>query len=214
MILKAILILAGGQSKRMGVDKALLSLPNTGKTLLEHHIQGAAKLNVPILIADNQKNLISKLNVTSNQESIYLIQDYQSGAGPLSAIAGAMLTSKISTNIYDNFLLVISCDTIITAEQIWEKLQSSIHQQTKDKPIHIYCFGDQTHSYPLIGLYSYAIQQPLLQYLQSGCHRVMPFVEPYQHIIKLPPSWKYLVNVNTPEQFQQACLHFKTPSTH
>lgn len=55
MSLCAVLILAGGESTRMGQPKAQLALPNKS-TVLDFHIACAKKLNLPIFLADNGKN--------------------------------------------------------------------------------------------------------------------------------------------------------------
>ncbi|WP_227429708.1 molybdenum cofactor guanylyltransferase [Psychrobacter sp. I-STPA6b] len=224
--LQAILILAGGQSRRMGADKALLTLPSK-QTLLEHHIDGAItladKLGVPILIADNQKNFLAKIKPINSKIPIISIDDYQAGQGALSAIAGAMLASdkpnkKLSEKLNtkqkfepqtDNaYLLVLSCDAMVTANEIWQTLYTYL-QTLQTKPLlnqpHIFCFADSEHSYPLLGLYPYALKQALLDYLHTGSQRVMSFIKPYQITIDLPKDWQGLVNINTPEQFIQAC---------
>ena len=221
--LQAILILAGGQSRRMGTDKALLTLPSK-QTLLEHHIDGAmtladkavdnatakaaSKLGVPIFIADNQKHLLAKIKPINSKSPIISIEDYQAGQGALSAIAGAMLTSekineKLSEKLNskqklepqpDNaYLLVVSCDAMVTANEIWTGLQPylAINQATNQAATsmpqrpYIYCFADSEHSYPLLGLYPYALKQALLDYLHTGSQRVMSFIKPYQFTIDL-----------------------------
>ena len=86
--LAGIVILAGGESTRMGSPKALLKLAN-GETLLEFHIRHAKNLNVPVMVADNGKHFCQ-------DNTVKIIDDYikndetSKGAGALSAIAGAM----------------------------------------------------------------------------------------------------------------------------
>ncbi len=75
--LAGVLILAGGQSTRMGEPKALLTLP-TGQTLLDYHVRAARQLAKPIVIADNQQGFavgdsISHANTAS---PIIYIKDY------------------------------------------------------------------------------------------------------------------------------------------
>ena len=107
------------------------------------------------------------------------------------------------------YLLVVSCDALITANEIWTHLEpyltadhSAVAGAQNDK---IYCFADREHSYPLLGLYPYSLLQALLTYLHTGSQRVMSFIKPYQVSIDLPEHWQGLVNVNTPEQFSNAC---------
>lgn len=69
--LSGIVILAGGESSRMGSPKALLKVPsisNMGLTihhdklvsLLEFHVQETFSAKSPVLIADNGKNFLNK----------------------------------------------------------------------------------------------------------------------------------------------------------
>ena len=66
--LAGVVILAGGESSRMGSPKALLSLPN-GETLLDFHIRHAKRLNVPVMVADNGKRLC-------HDATVKIIDDY------------------------------------------------------------------------------------------------------------------------------------------
>lgn len=110
--LVGIVILAGGESSRMGSPKALLSLL-TGERLIDFHICHAKKLNVPVMVADNGKNFCQ--DNFSQDNTVKIIDDYfekdeqGKGAGALSAIANAM-----QEVIYPNdYLMVVSCDSLI-----------------------------------------------------------------------------------------------------
>ena len=113
--LSGIVILAGGESSRMGSPKALLPLP-TGETLLDYHICHAKNLNVPVMVADNGKHFCQN-------KSVKIIDDYikndetGKGAGATSAIASAIenLTSQ------NGYLMVISCDCLIGADSCLPK---------------------------------------------------------------------------------------------
>ena len=301
-----VLILAGGQSRRMGTPKALMKLPS-GLTLLEHHVQYARAFGVPIWIADNgqgfsvndtlaeqlktqgvfiehisdyqpkqtclnnniQKNVTNNLsdNQNHNETQVY------KGVGALGAIlTGLMTLSKQmpisnlgSTGIKDSdsvnrnqstlntselfntaeqrtpylpYLLVISCDSLIKADRLWDLLicsdlyhysesplhqhQTHVHfeQQCRSLPAINYLISIEDNpinnqSYPLLGLYHASLIKPLRNFLDSGNRQVMRFISDISNSnhadnwsVKrspMPKFWQPLANLNTPEQFNDAC---------
>ena len=234
MRLAGIVILAGGNSKRMGSPKAMLTLPN-GETLLDYHIKNAAPLNVPIMIADNKRGFgVDKELATETKASISYIADYVSfdkngdnsnaievkatdktaykqsdTGGALVAIESA-LQSLISSNeqrvaetMQRSYLMVISCDSLIKATELWQHLSASATLNQQDKSV--ICLSDNSHLYPLLGLYKLAIEPELRDYLDSGQRRVMRFVEPICQKVAFEQKWQNLTNFNTPEEFEKAC---------
>lgn len=227
--LAGVVILAGGLSTRMGSPKALLTLPS-GETLLDYHVNKARQLGVPILIADNEQGFSSRIN---NSNEVIAIEDYQPhssnpqaehkhSAGPLGAILSAMqqllikpsdnTSLKVAYEKKSQWLVVVSCDSLVTATDIWQYIdinyeagsQASDNQQAK-----VYCLSDQASDkprlYPLLGVYSLSLTESLKAYLDAGERRVMAFIKPKGHSVLMPQAWYDLSNLNTPEQFQQAC---------
>ena len=92
----AIIILAGGQSRRMGQDKALLRLTPGGPTLIERVIAAARPLG-PILLVTNTPDRYAWLGLP-------LVADPQPGQGPLGGLAGGLAASPAPYN------LVLACD--------------------------------------------------------------------------------------------------------
>jgi len=219
MTLAGIVILAGGNSKRMGTAKALLRLP-TGETLLDYHVRQAIALSVPIMIADNErgfkvdKSLADKANTTIFHIADYHapdkkdIQNRDNTGGALVAIESALqaLTllnkSKVSTAISSEYLLVISCDSLIKASELWQRLSTSTNQNDHDKSV--ICLSDNNHLYPLLALYKVAIEPELRAYIDSGQRRVMRFIEPICQKVAFAPQWQHLTNFNTPADFKKA----------
>ena len=216
--LAGVLILAGGLSTRMGSPKALLKLPS-GETLLDYHVRSAAKLGVPILIADNGQGFATQIETAGC--SISYIQDYQPhstnpeadskhSAGPLGAIVAGM--QGLLAGNESKWLLVVSCDSLVNSFDIWqylakEKAQSLIsmtddNDSTQPK---MYCLADNERDYPLLALYQLQLAEPLKDYLDSGERRVMRFISPVSQSVPMPQDWYTLSNLNTPEQFQTAC---------
>lgn len=200
MELAGVVILAGGESSRMGSPKALLSIP-TGEAKSEHlldfHIRHAKKLTVPIMVADNSKGFCQ-------QSGVRIIQDYLpyddtgKGAGALSAIAGAMACCSCS----DGYLLVIGCDCLIGAKWLFERLNK---YDTADV---IYCKGEK--EYPLLGLYRIELLPELQSFLDNGNRSVMQFLSHTKtKTVELPSKWAKLANFNTMQEFELALQHLE-----
>lgn len=218
--LAGIVILAGGASKRMGTPKATLTLPS-GERLLDYHVRHASELQVPILIADNGRGFYVDLDATLNKPSspVMPIADYVSDfdadnneqirtGGALVAIESALQTLTDSNNLFTtnnqraSWLLVISCDSLIPATDLWQKLQQEINAAANKRVI---CLKDDSHLYPLLGLYHLDIEPDLKDYIDSGQRRVMPFIQPMVKAVPFTQDWQHLTNFNTPKDFKLAC---------
>ncbi|SPX83877.1 molybdenum cofactor guanylyltransferase [Moraxella ovis] len=214
-----LLILAGGNSRRMGSPKALLPLP-THQTLLDFHINNAKTLNLPILLGDNDKNFLDKgflKNTNSINSSVVIIDDYIKNAGALSCLLSAFHYCQShlinhqdelkNKNLSDNFLMVISCDNLIDVGEIFNLLKKADlknHHGAYLKDIS----GDK--DYPLLGCYSLSLYDELKIYLDKGERSVMKFLKNktiYQ--TRMPTDWQNLANFNTPDEFRLALSYFK-----
>lgn len=237
--LAGVVILAGGASRRMGTPKAKLTLP-TNESLLDYHVRQASKLNVPIIIADNERGftVTPELLLDSVKSPISYVTDYVADydstttidhnsdtvtGGALVAIESALqfLIKELlikqslvkqplanttgagtSRDEHLSWLMVISCDSLIPATDLWQKLKPFMVQSLEKSVI---CLTDETHLYPLLGLYRLSIEPELKTYIDSGQRQVMRFIKPIVQAVPLSKSWQHLTNFNTPEDFKQAC---------
>jgi len=221
--LAGVVILAGGQSRRMGFPKAQLSLPSHER-LLDYHVRHASQLGVPIIIADNERGftvaetLFEQLTV--NATPLLHTEDYRPAtiegstetAGALAAIAGAM--QALVDLEESSYLMVVSCDSLITAPELWQALSPycDLHgieteDETNDTIANnsVVCLTDDAYPYPLLALYRLELTANLCAYLDSGQRRVIEFIKPIAQPVLLPNEWLQLTNLNTPDDFKIAC---------
>jgi molybdopterin-guanine dinucleotide biosynthesis protein A len=92
------IVLAGGESARMGTDKHLLTLPD-GRTFTDAVVDVLATFPIDILIVGHARGFVPKLRVPH-------VDDERPGIGPLGGIATGL------TKADDEWtrLLVVTCD--------------------------------------------------------------------------------------------------------
>ena len=233
--LAGIVILAGGLSTRMGSPKALLTLPSGQSLLYYHVQRASQFGVPILIADNGQgfstqvENAVTSLiNVEDYQpQSSHPDAKHKHSAGPLGAILSAMqqllhmpitdqtrLTDAIDIS---QWMLVVSCDSLVSATDIWKQVTEFI--ETTAQPVaetsqqvvtqtaypQVYCLTDNERMYPLLGLYQLSVAETLQAYLDAGERRVMGFIKPICQQVAMPESWYALSNLNTPEQFKQAC---------
>ena len=169
---------------------------------------------VPIIhIADYLSiNNISGNELSSNELFINDNKKQIETGGALVAIESALQSLKKSTNTTEltqlpdeqsSWLLVISCDSLIPVTDLWQKLQPYM---TKNPDKTVICLTDDSHLYPLLGLYRLSIEPDLKDYIDDGQRQVMKFIKPLVQPVTFSEDWQSLTNFNTPKDFERACI--------
>lgn len=126
-----------------------------------------------------------------------------------SALQTVLKTYQLNalTENQSSWLLVISCDSLIPATALWQKLQPLATQINKNQEADkkVICLTDERHLYPLLGLYQLGIEPDLKAYIDNGGRRVMQFIKPMVQAAPLASKWQHLTNFNTPADFARAC---------
>ena len=233
--LAGIVILAGGVSTRMGSPKALLTLHSGQSLLDYHVQRASQLGVPILIADNGQgfstqieDAVTSLIHVEDYQpQSSHADAKHKHSAGPLGAILSAMqqllyvpVTGQaMLTDASDisQWMLVVSCDSLVSATDIWKQVtefiattaqpvvEASQQAVTQTTCSQVYCLTDNERMYPLLGLYQLSVAEALQAYLDAGERRVMGFIKPICQHVAMPESWYALSNLNTPEQFKQAC---------
>ena len=143
--IKSVAILSGGESRRMGVDKAMLTVD--GLPLIEKQVRNVRQAfgDIPLWVCSGPRRypIIDDYNVT-------YLDDALPAGGPLAGIAQA-LHSASPEDGDEGHVLVIPCDTLIAPDEIYKAL-SSIPPKPEGV---VFLQGQRAH--PLHGIYATAL---------------------------------------------------------
>lgn len=193
-------VLAGGQSRRMGGgDKSLA--PFGGGTLIENAI---GKLSPQV----------SQLVISANGDparfdhfAIPVIADSLTGfAGPLAGLLATMRwTAKVRPDA--QFVATVACDTPFFPDDLVQRLRAAL--AGRDRAIAIAASDGRTHQ--VFGLWPVALADDLEEALNSGVRKVLEWARRYEVIevnfdfVQLAGgSFDPFLNVNTPEDLCEA----------
>jgi molybdopterin-guanine dinucleotide biosynthesis protein A len=140
------LILAGGYSTRMGVDKGLMEFK--GKPMIQHSITVLKPIANEIILSSN--------NVEYKQFGFDVVSDNKVGQGPLAGLIASLEHSKSESNI------VLSCDVPLITTSIIEKLLSN------SKEFDVTVANSENQIHPLIGVYKKSCLGSLKKQFDNG----------------------------------------------
>jgi molybdopterin-guanine dinucleotide biosynthesis protein A len=101
------IILAGGQGRRLGREKAWVELG--GKSLLQRAISNLEFLNSEIIIVKAPEGKLPPVSVGVN---LKVVQDSVGGKGPLAGILSGLVNSKYCYN------LIVACDMALMNKDV------------------------------------------------------------------------------------------------
>ncbi len=145
-------IIAGGKSKRMGINKSFL--PFDGKKLIEHSINLLRCLCDEVYIVANHPNF--------ERFGFPVIKDNFPDLGPISGIEAALSFSKTKHN------LIISCDTPLLNLNVFHKIIENVDNNNQAVIPRI---GKNTVE-PLVGYYSKDIVQKIKHQIENKNYKL------------------------------------------
>ncbi len=175
------IILAGGKSRRMGRDKALLSYGNTS------FLQRAVDLLIPfcneIFISISDKTYLPE------NSRIHTIKDLFPEAGPLGGIYSAL------QQIHSEKAIVIPVDMPLLNREVLEKL---LAEDQSDKDIVLFTVGKRLQPFP--GLYARALSDSIGSQIRKGNLKMYDLIARSRtKVISGNRFFPYFANINTPD---------------
>ena len=191
--LKGVAILFGGDSRRMGTDKALVDFD--GMPLLRHHVEAILSLNldVPIYVSSGTK----RYEILDDCGVVYA-PDVVAGAGPLSGLAGALTAAEKAWGA-GGHVFAMPVDTLVPPGVLLHTLTKTRLGASGAALIK----GQRLH--PVHGLFPVSAAAALSEFVQSGGRAVMEFLESLDiEQVSIGEAWESCLNFNYPEDFVSA----------
>jgi molybdenum cofactor guanylyltransferase len=181
------IVLAGGQSRRMGTDKSLMKLK--GKSLIEYSINALKPLCDNVVISSN--------NLIYDFTGCEVWPDELHNSAPMVGIYSSLKRSETDINIF------LSCDMPMMSTLMLEYLLSNSANHEITVPIHEDGFIE-----PLCGIYRKTSMKILYEFIGKGNFRLNECIRSasYRFVtvdFQLPfYSRDMFLNINTPDEFQ------------
>lgn len=186
----AVAILAGGQSRRMGNDKALL--PWKGVSLLEHGCRTALETSNRVLVVGRERPADFPL------EEITFLPDEAPDLGPLGGLKTALSWAQ-----KEDFsaVLTIACDLPLLTSGALKWLQDSTDFDALEDGLIVYS-GQQLE--PLFSFYNVSCLPLVERQLAKNKRSLHTLVTTgnFQFIDAPPEIAHQLMNANSPEDWQ------------
>ena len=180
-------ILAGGESRRMGSDKSLL--PLTGARFIDHVYRSMAELFNEVIIVTNSPGLYKEIPCRK-------VPDIYYAQGALAGLHSGLLHAK------SDKIFVVACDMPFITPAVVKEICA--HGDEGDVVIPYSSNGHE----PLHALYTKSCLPAMEEVLDNGVKRIIKFFDkvkpvalPFETILQLDPEERSFQNINTPEDY-------------
>jgi molybdopterin-guanine dinucleotide biosynthesis protein A len=187
-------ILAGGKSRRFGVDKSTTKLGD--KTLIEHTISKIEKKFSEILIISNNQE------IKVDKKNVFVLKDcIQGQLGPLVGVLSAMKWVETNNKKYD-WVATFPCDTPFFDISIIDEIKR--FSKKNNKKLYFLKSGEKRHN--VFGLWSIQLKDILEEDINNNFRKV----EEWANKIGLETininnkKFDSFLNINTQEDLEEA----------
>ena len=186
-------ILVGGLSRRMGTDKALLTLGGSGGagplTSVAHLIGVVATCCDDVMLVGGEPERFASLDL-----AVRRVPDAVADSGPLGGILGALEASR------HNACLVVACDMPFVTPEVVHAMAGAPRDYS------VLAFPGEDDPEPLLAIYAVGCIGPLRASLAAGELQARRFLarvgaQPLaaEIVARVDPDHRAVTNVNTPE---------------
>jgi molybdopterin-guanine dinucleotide biosynthesis protein A len=208
----SVAVLAGGLSRRMGTDKALIALPPDGKTVLQRVLESASTVADELFVVAPSRPGYQALGVR-------LVPERAAGIGPLSGVEAALATAR-----HDR-CLVLACDLPLLSAALLAWLADLPCDRDALVPIsRVTTFDpesdDRRRPQPLAAIYARRCLPRVSALIGAGVRRLSAllecldvcFVEP-DALERIDPDCRSFLNLNSPADLERVRRVLKDGST-
>lgn len=165
MVFMRAIILAGGESSRMGQDKAFVVIQ--GKPLLQWQLDTFMQANIPTTVLANDNKLLKLADTYRDSSLIEMATDVEAGIqGPLSGLLSGM---RLLNKREHGAVIVLSCDVFGLPASVFDALNSRRVSERAE----IACLNIAGRMQPLIAVLDSALADNLSAYFSQGGRSVM-----------------------------------------
>jgi molybdopterin-guanine dinucleotide biosynthesis protein A len=179
---RAVFVLAGGRSSRMGSDKALL--PFNGRTLVEHVMAQAHSVTGNIILVGDKSRY--------NNFGYPVIEDFFVGYGPLAGIHAALDRTICEWN------LILACDMPEVTTEFLSQLTERAESGSADAVIPVPPEGVPQ---PLCAAYRRRCAAAIAHALRRGVRKVTDGLAGLEIDYWPVPHSHFFRNLNTPQDW-------------
>lgn len=180
-IIEEAYILCGGQSKRMGQDKALVSIH--GKPMIEYVIEVAQKVTNKLYLVGNK--------IEYKDFGCPIISDLVTNKGPMGGIFTALKNANSPT------ILILSCDIPFISTKTLHKLIESIDGQNS-----AFLLKTNKGLQPLAGVYKKELIPELEEHLKQNELKLKSFINNVKAKTVFLENEEEVFNVNNTQELQ------------
>lgn len=196
------IILCGGQSRRMGTDKALIRFGE--ETLMQRACHAVAEAAEPVVAVAAPSQILPPLG-----SEVIVLRDLHPNAGPLGGLLTALVHLRRNTGTSDACVFLGACDSPFLNARIISRMHATLSESLDRFDCHVVIHEHRRH--PLHAVVSNRVDTIASRLFESGQRSLQSLLRevrvletPADEFRDLDPALRFLQNVNTPDQLRAA----------